>query len=263
MDNFVLQKEDISHIEAEALDENGFLKVMPISFWKQFSKNQLALFGHKNALYSYPTTEIIEKLKEEIGDAEVLEIASGDGVYGRALGIRSADNHQQERQDVKLHYKMLGQPTITYGKNVERLDGMEAVEKYKPSVVIASWNTHKYREGYSEVGNIHGVDEFEMLMKVDKYIMIGNEFTHRQKEIAALPMTVIRSEGLFSRSVKPEDNCIFIWDNDCVNDDNHEKYLEVVKQIMKEDPEINSARGRTLEYLSFVVERYEKKRFKI
>jgi hypothetical protein len=124
----------------------------------KFSVSKLFL---KNIFVALCCIELIDFLKSEIGDLFTIEIGSGNGCIGRSLEIKMTDNKLQLRPEVKIMYDIQGQPIINYGEDIETLDAIEAVVKYKPSAVVACWVTHKYKDGMV-VGNMYGIEEEEI-----------------------------------------------------------------------------------------------------
>lgn len=167
------------------------------------------MFCHFYGRYHLPTLETVAYLKELIDGRNAIEIGSGCGDLGAALGIKMTDSWLQNNPDIKKKYENMGQPTLKYGNNVEKLEALEAVEKYNPEVVIASWVTQfslgaAYRKG---IASPYGVKETEIIKKTD-YILIGSEKIHSQKMIMQFPHEKITSKAILSR--RP-DNHIWIW----------------------------------------------------
>ncbi|VGQ11506.1 hypothetical protein SB5439_04959 [Klebsiella variicola] len=168
----------------EAFDETGTLKAMPATYWQEKTRTDRMLFGHKNALYAFPTIEGIEHINSLIGDRSAIEIGAGNGAFCKALGIPGTDSYQQAHPHYAMLYKLQGQPTINYGAHVRRMDALQAVKFHKPKIVIAAWVTHKYDPlRHANGGNEAGVDEHALLRKVDEYIFIGNSNIHQTKLI--------------------------------------------------------------------------------
>ena len=205
---------DISQLEKNLLDEQGILKVAPAKYYAQVPQETLALFCHKYGLYTLPTTELVEWLKPHVVHGKTIEIGAGVGTIGRALGIPLTDScYMRTNAEVIAYYTLMGQPRTEYPKDIEELDAVAAVDKYKPEVVIGSWITHKYTVERAELGgNVFGVDEEYVLQNVKKYIMIGNDQAHRLKPILALPHEEFCPDWLYSRSVSGRPNIIFIWE---------------------------------------------------
>lgn len=213
MNSSFLELSDISELESIIL-KDGKIVCLPFAELNRFSQEQISLFCHKHAIYQLPTKELIEFIKSEIGNSSAIEIGSGNGCIGRSLGIRMADNKMQELPEIKLHYEMLRQPVITYGTDVEKLDGIEAIKKYRPKTVVACWVTQKWKPGMKD-GNALGVEE-ELIFAngVEKYIHVGNEKTHASKVILdKFPHKRYYNEFIISRSMSREENVIYIFQN--------------------------------------------------
>jgi hypothetical protein len=156
-----------------------------------------------------------ELIKEVSPSRSAIEIGAGNGLLGMALGIPCTDNRMQEWPEIQDIYATMGQPAITYGEHVQKLDALEAVKHCRPEVVVAAWVTHLYNVNESHRGgNMHGVDEVLLLSKIKRYIFVGHSGPHHLKplfaEHAAKRMGLI---GLFSRAANPLFNWIWVWDN--------------------------------------------------
>jgi len=201
---------DISPLENMVIKDGLFIPV-PYSEVKKFSQQHISLFCHKHALYQFPTTELIDYLKEETASGLTIEVGSGNGCIGRSLGIKMTDNFQQTWPDVVNYYKTFKQPLISYGKDVEEINGNDAVKKYTPKNVIACWVTQPW--DYKRMsGNYWGIDENKMFVDgIEKYIHVGNENTHSTKEILSLrKYKSYKFDWLLSRSLSKEANIIYI-----------------------------------------------------
>lgn len=212
-------KSDEELAEMKALEnllirDNKYIPV-PASELGNFTHDQLRLFAHYHAIYQFPTTELIGWLQQMIGGSKAIEVGAGNGCIGRALGIPITDNKMQEWDHIKAYYSALTQPVITYGKDIEGLDALSAVKKYKPDIVIACWVT-QLKKPHLEDGNMHGIDELELLKYVNQYILVGNINIHTTKEIYHnCPSTHYIQEYKFdwniSRQMDPTKNRIFVW----------------------------------------------------
>ena len=201
----------ISELESILLTD-GKINNLPFEVLNRFSQDQLSLFCHKHAIYQLPTQELIKFLKDQIAGEPAIEIGSGNGCIGRFLDIPRTDNKMQELPEIKTYYSLMRQPVITYGNDVELIDGIEAIKKYKPKVVIACWVTQKWKEGMTE-GNALGVDETLIFDEsVEKYIFVGNEKTHGSKEILGMfPVKKFKHKTILSRSMERDKNIIYIF----------------------------------------------------
>lgn len=181
---------------------------------KQFSQEAISLFCHKYALYQIPTRELIDFIKNEIQDDPTIELAAGNGCIGRALGIPMFDNYMQTWPQIIEHYKVIKQPVIQYGDDVVNIDGNEAVRKYRPLNVVASWLSQKYEQGMKN-GNAWGVDELQMFNDgIEKYIHVGNKLSHGDKKLFKhKKVKVYKFPWLLSRSMERDDNEIYVFTN--------------------------------------------------
>lgn len=207
--------------DLDQLLKGGELMVMPATFYAQFDQTKLRVFCHKHALYTLPTVELIAWLRERIGGRSAIEIGAGQGAIGRALGIPRTDSYMQQRPEVAQLYRMTGQPTVTYPKDVEKLDAIKALRKYRPQVVIGSWITQKYMEGpaYRQNASVYGPDEQQILARCEEYIHIGNEAPHGDKRILDRLAEKHRLPFLYSRAQTPELNIVYIFRGDKATDE--------------------------------------------
>lgn len=90
------------------------------------------------------------------------------------------------------------------------MDANEAINHYKPQVVIGAWVTQKYQEGDAD-GSVFGVDELDILSKISKYIHIGNDGPHRSKRSLKYPHKVYRFPWLVSRGTDQSLNNITVY----------------------------------------------------
>jgi hypothetical protein len=121
------------------------------------------------------------------------------------------DSAIQSEHSIRAQFAAMEQPITEPPSDVVRIAGNDAVRKYKPSVVVASWVTHRYRQG-DEGGFTHGVAEETLLDRVRCYIHIGNENVHRIKPLLRRPHEEVRADWIVSRHANQADNVIWIWD---------------------------------------------------
>lgn len=212
MEVFAIQPSEIRDISDQLLDDAGQLRIVPASTFEQTTAHERFLFGVRHGLYSLPTTELCAFLRARIAGRSAIEIGAGHGGLAAALKIPATDNRQQDDPEIKAYYAALGQPTVRYGKNVEKLDASAAVEKYRPQVVIACWVTHRFDPSRPELeGNESGVDEAAIIAACDEYIFIGNERVHEKKPIWSLPHEKATPPWIYSRAANPTSNFVAIW----------------------------------------------------
>jgi hypothetical protein len=105
-------------------------------------------------LYLLPTRELIRGLGRacrKVGKS-VLEIGAGDGFLSRALAeaepglrIRATDSGAWRKATARMtpaerrQWAKVSLAGLALGPNVERLDAVDAVRRYRPDVVIAAW----------------------------------------------------------------------------------------------------------------------------
>jgi hypothetical protein len=212
-----IDEDAVRAVEDLALS-NGVLKIMPTAFYRQFSQEVLFGFCARNGIYGLPTIELLDKLNALIMEASpsrlAIEIGSGSGVLGKGLGIQCTDNHMQNDPSVQALYSAVyGHAVVKYGDHVAVIGGNEAVDHYRPEVVVASWVTHKYSvHEHHRGGNMYGVDEALLLSKIKRYVFVGNLKTHENKPLLQVPHTIIRGDYILSKSMTPDQNVIIVWD---------------------------------------------------
>jgi len=208
---FALDTARIRDLTPEVMDDRGRMRVLPMAFWQGTTVDERALFGHTHGIYGFPTIELVEYLRELIGDRSAIEIGAGHGVLAEALGIPATDNKMQNRLPWRRIYELTGQPPVRYGRNVTALDAAAAIRRHRPEVVIGSWVTHRYdpRRHWAG-GNEIGVDE-AVIVAVADYVSIGNEEVHAAKAIWDLPHTKLHAPFVFSRAANGSPDFIATW----------------------------------------------------
>lgn len=210
----IVDNKDVSYLD-NILLQDGLFQPIAAKYLKSISQENLSQWCVKNAFYQIATIELIDWLKNEIGNSFAIEIGAGQSGIGHALGIKSTDSYMQTLPEIKAYYQLMGQPTIEYPEYVEKLNAVEAIKKYKPEVVIGSFITQVYQPGDEEnkIGsNVYGIDEYFLLANVKKYIHIGNEETHKHKRIFTLEHKKYNFDWLYSRSFNRDKNAIWVWE---------------------------------------------------
>jgi len=202
----------VRDISPYVLDSAGRVRVLPSEFWASTTIEERALFGHRYGIYNFPTVELVDFLRDYIGDRRAIEIGAGHGVLAQALDIRATDNCMQRKAKYRRIYRATGQPTVPYGRNVIEIDAHDAVRRYDPDVVIGCWITHRYDPGrHYAGGNEIGVDEADVIRHCLQYIMIGNTAVHALKPIWELPHIISYPSFVFSRSANGSPDFLAVW----------------------------------------------------
>lgn len=222
----VLAHRDITYIDEQLLDQSApreeyRLRVVPSRIYEGIPHGDLQYWCAVRAFYGLPTTELVAWLSDQIGGRCTIEVGSGTGALGRALGIPRTDSFNQQQPDVALLYALSGQQVIAYGSDVERLEALDAVKKYRPKVVVGQWVTEYVAPGETPGpggGSVYGLKERDILAQpcVDAYVVVGNSSIHGLKSIArevpqGWALKTYRFPWVWSRATKPEMNCIMVW----------------------------------------------------
>lgn len=199
-------------IRATVMDRRE-MKILPASVWESFSWSEVRMLLHQTGTYVVPTEELIDYLDKLIGEESAIEICAGNGFIGRELGVPVTDSYQQQDdKESVLFYKLAGQPTIKYPKDVIKLEANKAVDRFHPHTVLACYATHKWRYDTMS-GNDKGVDFRKLISKIKRLILVGNTEIHKDNPLMEIPHEEIIVPGLITRSARPETNRIFIWEN--------------------------------------------------
>lgn len=208
----IIHEKYLKDISPELLLPNGKLKLFPAKFYDDKNKSDLLLFCHNYARYGIPTIELIDFLIQKIDGRSAIEIGSGHGDLGYHLNINMTDSKIQRKPEVQQVYKEMKQPLIDYPDDVEEIEALDAIEKYKPSVAIASWITTYAPSAMPYGSSPYGIKEDKILDKIETFIIIGNNDLHRDKPICKLPHLEIYEPWIKSRATNLENNRIYIWD---------------------------------------------------
>lgn|SRR5574343_206044 len=208
----VLPSVDTSFLDSYLLEPDGRMRLHPAKYYSAITPANLAVWCNKNARYGIPTTELIAFLRRYIGDRSAIEIGAGHGDLGYHLGIPMTDSKLQDRPDVALYYAALNQPRIKYPADVQTFEAIDAINHFKPKVVIASWLTQKGNETIPQ-SCTWGCNEQDVILhhEVEAYVFIGNTANHGLKNILKFQHREFKPHWLKSRSLKPT-NVIWIWE---------------------------------------------------
>ena len=201
-------------MEELLLSPEGSLRILPYADLANVPQEHISQFCVQHGVYCLPTQELVEWLRAELAGQKAIEIGSGNGALARALSITATDSYMQADPKIAALYAVQGQAPVHYGLNVEKWDAAAAVRLHRPHTVVACWVTHLYNEAEEwRAGNMFGVDEGQLLARVQKYIFVGNELTHALKPILDRPHRVFKAPWLLSRSINRDMNVIWVWES--------------------------------------------------
>ena len=200
---------NVDHLDVLLLDDRGRLKPVRAAVYAALPVDHIRMWCFLHGVYGLPTLELVEHIKGLIGGRRAIEIGSGNGCLGRALGIPMTDSYAQTKPEVLERFAAMGQPPVQYGEDVEEADALEAVRRHKPEVVVGSWITEVYSD-LTGAGSPFGVDEIELLSQVDSYIMFGSVRNHGTKVLCIRVHKMIREPYMYSRA---QDPALFVWEN--------------------------------------------------
>lgn len=208
----------LQELDELLLDEQGRFQVVPSSVYEGLDRTELRLWCGMRAIYSLPTTELVEYLRKIIGERTAIEVGSGNGVLGRALGIPMTDSMNQRWPEVAFQIRMMGQVPVQYGEDVLEMNANDAVKHFNPQVVVGAWVTHwidpnrPFPEGG---GSMYGLHE-ELILdhpSVETYMVVGNEHIHRGKTLLRRNPQIIKAPWIHSRAARPELDCLYVWES--------------------------------------------------
>jgi hypothetical protein len=191
------------------LDDNGVMRLLPAARLDAIPNQALRMWCHNHARYGLPTAELIEWLQFFVKSYKAIEIGSGCGDLAFHLGIPATDSRMQERPEIRAWYDFLQHPAVVCPPFVETLDATQAIAKYKPDLVIASWVTQWSEEG--DDGNPFGVVEELIPACGVTYLFIGHPRVHGRKRIMRLRHEEYRLPFLRSRATDQSQNTVYIW----------------------------------------------------
>lgn len=202
---------ELNELSELLLDNEGNLKPVKAKDLKKVSQTSIAVWCHKKAIYSIVTEELIDWLKEHVKDKSAIEIGAGKNILGKELGIVQTDSYLQAEPEIMARYIEMRQPIIEYPNDVKKYDALKACSEFRPAVVISAWITQLGGPTIPQ-SSPYGINETKIVNWVDKYIMIGHEGNHGQKKILSLPHKVYEFPWLYSRTVDPGGNKIWVFE---------------------------------------------------
>lgn len=209
---YLLDTTNLRDLAPDVIDAEDRPRVMPASYYADTNSQERAWLGLRYGLYGLPTEELCAWLTDRIAGRSAIEIGAGNGRLAEQLGVSATDSYLQEDPAVGAYLLSTGQPRTFYGPNVERLEALDAVRKYRPAVVIGSWITHRYnprRHGLG--GNQYGPKIEAILDRCEEYILIGNTKTHAKNPLWKREHELFHFPWIYSRSVTNTPDFIAVW----------------------------------------------------
>lgn len=202
----------IQPIYSEKLHNEVFdgdnLIIRPYSYYKQFRPNEILELMIAKKMYVLPTDELCDFLDELVGDKSAIEIGAGMGYLGRELDIKMTDSYSKNNPEViKQSYY---DDTMNYPSDVECIEGISAIKKYRPHTVLSSFLVSE--KLIDKKGTTFGVNTKEILKLCKRYIHIGNLDLHCNDPILEKLHSEIESPALITRLQDPEKDRLFIWE---------------------------------------------------
>lgn len=205
------RREDVLYLDDVLLSSDGRIKLLPAAKYHEIDYCHLMAWGGMRARYTFPTIELVEWLKDKIAGREALEIGAGNGDLGYHLGIRRIDNYSQLQPDVILWYALHGMEVTQPTPDVEEIDAIDAINKYRPKVVVGSFITQKSYGDVKNSGNVYGPEEENILQGTDCYIHVGNENAHGDKRILRHPHQKFKFPWIVTKTIDQSKNVIYQW----------------------------------------------------
>lgn len=228
---------------SEELMEGGLPRAVPAEFLSRFPRNDFLVWCHRNAIYQYPTVELVSWLRGQMAGQTALEIGAGNVCLGRFLAIPMADTYYQTHNpEIRQFMGALRQPPTSPQPGVDPLDAIAAIDKYNPSVVIGSWITHRYN-GTS--GLPYGVDSLQVVSRC-KYVLLGNLHVAKGHPLFERSHTAIRFPWLVSRAHDPAQNRAWVWDKQKVEYPRPLGEIAVGRSLPDSPPDLDHEFGRCL-----------------
>jgi hypothetical protein len=195
------------------LEPTGDQKLISYSELVRFAPQTIMAFCKFFGFHTIATKELTDWIAEEIGDKHAIEICAGRGIIGKELGIPQTDSRLIEKNsELRDLYALCEECIDPFPERILTYDAISAVEHFKSHTVIGSWVTELSPYPRDYPSSPYGVDEHRLLKNCKKYIMLGNENTHKKKTIRRFPHRIARPYGYVTRSVVPEKNIIYIWE---------------------------------------------------
>lgn len=198
----------------DILMDNNFVKPLSYKEILKIDRDNFVYWCLQRGVYQYPTIELLEWLKNyfNVPISEVLEIGAGNGAFSRYLGTKATDSKIQETPELKHKYLLNNITTTNPPDDVEKINAIAAIKKYKPKIVFGTYISSRFKKGDVE-GFQDGVDHEKLwnFEFIRKYIMVGNIRLHKNHTFLKYKHEEYYEPWLISRSEQTL-NRIFVWE---------------------------------------------------
>lgn len=131
VDAFAIDPTKVRDISSRLLDDRGRLRITPARMLEETTAQERLMVGVRQGIYSFPTDELCDFLRSRIEGRVAIETGAGHGILAEHwLFLPPITVSKRIRNSGPTMDGQIGQPTVSYGGNVEKLDAEAAVAKY-------------------------------------------------------------------------------------------------------------------------------------
>ena len=181
-------------------------KLIKIDQVEKFDGNEIIYlyFNSKEKIKPFIESVLKENLLNQVD--EIIEKNSiGNNIIGLNLSSTTIDEDAQQRVVFDMLVKEL--PLPIYPDFIECIDTTDAIEKYKPDVIISSWYTSNMKN--EDINNEH-FKRTDLLSLYNKYkftyFLLGNKNIHSRLEILDIPHFEFYSSDILKARVSQENS---------------------------------------------------------
>lgn len=190
---------------------------LDMEFYNAYPPEAWALACGNRGVYQLITNETLCFIQHLVKGSRAIEVCAGIGTIGRSLKIPTTDRMVNKIWEANLYYKahdnFYNKP-IEYPKDIEQITAHQAIKKYDPQWIIASWVTQKLIPG-PKIGQMYGPMEEEFI-DGRNYIHLGSgqNLVHQKKRINKKSHWVIEADWIVARDSHKSQSQIRIWAQD-------------------------------------------------
>lgn len=190
---------------------NKVPKVVPYAAYERHPVLDRQIWANRRGFYSLPTLELASFIKEQIAGRSAHEIGAGHSAMAKHLGIYHSDPRFQEKKGLTRNLiDITGAIPAYTPPYVSHRCCKQVLKDCKPQVLLAQWVTPLGPSGTSS--NYYGPDYKEVLEVVETLIFVGNLSIHPYvREVLGEPDIEIREPWIVSRSMRQEENILWVW----------------------------------------------------